>query len=355
MAIQAELVASLEAQLGKGGVLSLPGDLNLYQYDGGVDKSLPEVVVFPRSTEDVVALVKLAARHNLAIVGRGAGTGLSGGSIPRAAGMVISFSRMNRILEIDLTNERVVVQPGVVNLDITLAVQADGYFYAPDPSSQRACTIGGNVAENAGGPHTLAYGVTTNHVLSLEAVLPDGTVIELGGKELDVPGYDIVGLLTGSEGTMALVTKIGVRLLRQPEAIKTMLAIYNSTDEAGNTVGELTAQGITPVALEMLDGPMLRMVEAATRAGYPVDAAAVLLIELEGLTEAVEEQARQIAEVCRLSGAREVRVARSAGERELLVERPQECIRSHWACEPHLLRAGWRGSAHPNCPDLTGH
>jgi glycolate oxidase len=318
MAIQAGVLGELEAQLGKNGVLSQPSDLNLYQYDGGVDKSLPEVVVFPRTTEDVAALVKLAARNNLAIVGRGAGTGLSGGSIPRAGGMVISFSRMNRILEIDLANERAVVQPGVVNLDITLAVQGSGYFYAPDPSSQRACTIGGNVAENAGGPHTLAYGVTTNHVVSLEAVLPDGTVIETGGQELDVPGYDLTGLLTGSEGTMALVTKIGVRLLRQPEAVKTMLAIYNSTDEAGNTVGELTAEGITPVALEMLDGPMLRMVEAATHAGYPIDAAAVLLIELEGLTEGVEEQAIQIAEVCRACGAREVRVAQSAAERELL-------------------------------------
>jgi len=318
MAIEPEVLAGLEAQLGKNGVLSLGGDLNLYQYDGGVDKSLPEVVVFPRTTEDVVALVKLAARHNVAIVGRGAGTGLSGGSIPRAGGMVISFSRMNRILEIDLANERALVQPGVVNLDITLAVQASGYFYAPDPSSQRACTIGGNVAENAGGPHTLAYGVTTNHVVSLEAVLPDGTVIETGGQELDVPGYDFTGLLTGSEGTMALVTKIGVRLLRQPEAVKTMLAIYNSSDEAGDTVGELTAQGITPVALEMLDGPMLRMVEAATHAGYPIDAAAVLLIELEGLIEAVEEQALQIAKVGRACGAREVRVAQSAAERELL-------------------------------------
>ncbi len=316
--MNAEALSAMEALVGKDGVLSLPSDLKLYQYDGGVDKALPEVVVFPRSTEDVVGLVKLAARHNLAVVGRGAGTGLSGGSIARAGGMVISFSRMNRILEIDIDNQRVVAQPGVVNLDITLAVQRFGYFYAPDPSSQRACTIGGNVAENAGGPHTLAYGVTTNHVVSLEAVLPDGSVIEAGGKELDVPGYDLVGLLTGSEGTMALVTKIGVRLMRQPEAVKTMLAIYSSTEEAGNTVGELTAQGITPVALEMLDGPMLRMVEAATHAGYPIDAAAVLLIELEGLTEAVKEEAAQIAEVCRACGAREVRVAQSETERALL-------------------------------------
>lgn len=318
MRMHAEALSAMEAQLGKNGVLSLPSDLKLYQYDGGVDQALPEVVVFPRTTEDVVALVNLAAKYNLAIVGRGAGTGLSGGSIARAGGMVMSFSRMNRILEIDIENERAIVQPGVVNLDISLAVLPFGYFYAPDPSSQRACTIGGNVAENAGGPHTLAYGVTTNHVVSLEAVLPDGSVIQAGGKELDVPGYDLVGLLTGSEGTMALVTKIGVRLMRQPEAVKTMLAVYNSTDAAGDTVGELTALGIIPVALEMLDGPMLRMVEEATHAGYPLDAAAVLLIELEGLVEAVEEQAVQIAEVCRACGARDVRVAQSAAERELL-------------------------------------
>lgn len=316
--IEAHLLTELEAHVGKNGVLSQASDLQLYEYDGGVDKALPEVVVFPRTTEEVVALVKTARAHNLAIVGRGAGTGLSGGSIARAGGMVISFARMNRILEIDIANERAVVQPGVVNLDISLAVQPFGYFYAPDPSSQRACTIGGNVAENAGGPHTLAYGVTTNHVVSLEAVLPDGTVIEAGAKEPDVPGYDLVGLLTGSEGTMALVTKIGVRLVRQPEAVKTMLAIYNSADEAGDTVGALTSRGITPVALEMLDGPMLRMVEAATHAGYPLDAAAVLLIELEGLREAVEEQAIEIQTVCRASGAREVRVAQSTAERELL-------------------------------------
>lgn len=318
MAIETHVLREIESQLGKNAVLSQPSDLKLYEYDGGVDKSLPELVVFPRTTEEVVELVKLARRHNLAIVGRGAGTGLSGGAIARAGGIIISFARMNRILEIDIPNERALVQPGVVNLDITLAVQAFGYFFAPDPSSQRACTIGGNVAENAGGPHTLAYGVTTNHVVSLEAVLPDGTVIEAGGKEQDVPGYDVVGLLTGSEGTMALVTKIGVRLMRQPEAVKTMLAIYDSAEAAGNTVGALTGRGITPVALEMLDGPMLRMVEAATHAGYPLDAAAVLLIEVEGLTEAVEEQAAEIAEVCSACGAREVRVAKSAAERDLL-------------------------------------
>src|SRR6185437_7927117 len=275
-------------------------------------------VVFPRTTDDVVFIVKTANEHNAAIVGRGAGTGLSGGSIPRAGGVTISFARMNKILELDLENERAVVQPGVVNLDITLAVQPYGYFFAPDPSSQRACTIGGNVAENAGGPHTLAYGVTTNHIVSLEAVLADGTVMQIGDKELDLPGYDLAGLLTGSEGTMALITRIGVRLMRQPEAVKTLLAIYNTPEEAGNTVGELTARQILPVALEMLDGLMLRMIEEATHAGYPLDAAAVLLIEMEGLIEAVEEQAERVTRVCMESGAREVRIAKTPEERDLL-------------------------------------
>jgi glycolate oxidase len=211
-----------------------------------------------------------------------------------------------------------VLQPGVVNLDITLAVEAQGYFYAPDPSSQRACTIGGNVAENSGGPHTLAYGVTTNHVLGLEFVLPDGSIHTTGGKELDQPGFDITGLLTGSEGTMALVTEIIVRLMRQPEKVKTLLAVYNSASDAADTVAEITACAITPVAVEMLDGEMLRMVELATHAGYPMDAAAVLLIELEGLVEAVEEQTDRIREVCGRCGAREFRVARTAEERDLL-------------------------------------
>src|SRR6185369_8062422 len=313
-----EAKAELAALLGPRGYLDRPEDLLLYEYDGSVDKARPELVVFPRSTEDVAAIVKITARHKVPIVGRGAGTGLSGGAIPRAGGVTIGFSRMNRILEIDLANERAVVQPGVVNLDITLAVQSQGYFYAPDPSSQRACTIGGNVAENAGGPHTLAYGVTTNHVLGLELVLPDGTVVETGGKAVDLPGFDLVGLLTGSEGTMVLVTKVIVRLMRKPELVKTCLAIYESNEAAGRTVAEITARAITPVAIEMLDGVMLRMVEEATHAGYPMDAGAVLLIELEGIREAVEEQVEQVRQACEVSGAREFRIARSAEERDLL-------------------------------------
>jgi glycolate oxidase len=316
--IPATLKDSLVSLLGPANILDKEQDRSLYEYDGGVDKARPDLVVFPRNARDVSGIVKLAKEHGVSMVGRGAGTGLSGGAIPRTGGVMIAFARMNRITELDLENERAVVEPGVVNLEVTMAVQGSKYFYAPDPSSQRACTIGGNVAENAGGPHTLAYGVTTNHVLGLEAVLPDGSIIETGGKEPDLPGYDLTGFLTGSEGTMALVTKVIVRVMRQPEAVKTVLAIYNSTDDAGDTVAEITRRAITPVAIEMLDGVMLRMVEEATHAGYPMNAAAVLLIELEGVTEAVEEQVEQVRDACFACRATEFRIARSAEERDLL-------------------------------------
>jgi glycolate oxidase len=310
-----ERVAAL---LGPRGYLHRPEDLALYEYDGGVDKHRPDLVVFPRTVREVAAIVGIAREFHVPFVGRGAGTGLSGGSIPREGGIVVAFARMHRILEVDLPNERATVEPGVVNLDVTLAAENGGYFFAPDPSSQKACTIGGNVAENAGGPHTLAYGVTTNHVMGLELVLPDGSVVETGGKEPDLPGYDLTGLLTGSEGTMALITRATVRLMRKAEFVQTALAIYDSNEDAGRTVTEITARGITPVAVEMLDGVMLRMVEEATHAGYPMDAAAVLLIELEGIREAVEEQVERIREACAASGAREFRVARDAAERDLL-------------------------------------
>jgi len=316
--VSSQALASLSEIVGDRGLLHRSQDLMLYEYDGGIEKGRPECVVFPRMTEDVVRIVQVAAEHKLPLVGRGAGTGLSGGAIPTEGGLMIAFARMNKILEIDLENEYAVVQPGVVNIDITTAVKDQGYYYAPDPSSQKACTIGGNVAENSGGPHTLAYGVTTNHVLGMEAVLPDGTVINVGGREADLPGYDLVGLLTGSEGTMVLVTKVIVRLMRSPESVKTLLAIYDEPEDAAATIGAITARAIVPAAVEMLDGVMLRMVEEATHAGYPMDANAVLLIEVEGLKESVEEQVEQIEQVCLECKAREVRIARSDEERDLL-------------------------------------
>jgi glycolate oxidase len=243
---------------------------------------------------------------------------LSGGAVVTQGGIVVSFARMKRILEIDLENQRARVQPGVVNLDLSLAVSDCGYYFAPDPSSQKACTIGGNVAENSGGPHTLAYGVTTNHVLGLEVVLADGSVIHTGAKFCDRAGYDLTGLLVGSEGTMGIVTEATVRLTRKPECAKTLLAIYNAIADATRTVAAITARGITPAALEMMDGFTLRAVEEATHAGYPMDSAAVLLIEVEGLIEAAEEHAEEIEAVCRQNQARAVRRAQNAQERDLL-------------------------------------
>jgi glycolate oxidase len=262
--------------------------------------------------------MRLATDAGVPVVPRGAGTGLSGGSIARNGAIVLAFARMNRILEIDLDNHRAVVQPGVVNLELTQAVASRGFYFAPDPSSQKACTIGGNVAENSGGPHTLAYGVTVNHVTGVEVVLHDGRIAQYGGKTTDACGYDLTGFFIGSEGTLGVATKVTVKLTRMAEAVATLLAIFNTVDDAAKTVAALTAEGITPAALEMLDGWTLRAVEAATHAGYPLDSGAVLLIELEGLREAVEEQAEAVREVCRSQNAREVRKAQNEAERTLL-------------------------------------
>lgn len=315
---QEPVIKDLITIMGRDGVLSKPEDLMLYEYDGLSALETPEAVVFPTTTDQVVQMTRLAAARNVPIVPRGAGTGLSGGAVVTQGGIVVSFARMKKILEIDLESQRARVQPGVVNTDLTLAVADAGYYYAPDPSSQKACTIGGNVAENSGGPHTLAYGVTTNHVLGLEVVLPDGEVIRTGGKCWDLPGYDLTGLMVGSEGTLGIVTEITVRLMRAPEAVETMLAVYDRVLDATCTVAAITARGITPAALEMMDGFTLRAVEQATHAGYPMDSAAVLLIEVEGLREAVKEQAVKIESVCAGNQVRSVRRAKSSEERALL-------------------------------------
>jgi glycolate oxidase len=308
----------LRKVLGHDAVFDRPEDLMLYEYDASLAKGRPDIVVFPQTTDHVVAIAKAASSAGIAIVPRGAGTGLSGGSVPRQGGIVIVFSRLNRILEIDVPNRRAIVQPGVVNADLSIAVAKHGLYFAPDPSSQRASTIGGNVAENSGGPHTLASGVTVNHVTGLEVVLPTGEVLSLGGKALDCAGYDMTGFFVGSEGTLGIVTRVTVKLTRLSESVATLLAIFNSIDDAANTVTALTAAGITPSALEMLDGLTLRTVEEATHAGYPMDSGAVLLIELEGLFEAVEEQAELVVHVCETHQAREVRRASDEAERLLL-------------------------------------
>jgi glycolate oxidase len=312
------VVRELNDIVGASAVLWQPEDLMLYEYDALSSLRQPDAVVFPTGTQEVVEVVKLAARHGLPVVARGAGTGLSGGAVVTQGGIVLAFSRMKKILHVDLENQRARVQPGVVNLDLSLAVSNDGYYFVPDPSSQKACTIGGNVAENSGGPHTLAYGVTTNHVLGLEVVLADGSVIHTGAAFWDRPGYDLTGLLVGSEGTLGIVTEITVRLARLPEEVKTLLGIYDSVTDATRTVAAITARGITPAALEMMDGFTLRAVEEATHAGYPMYSAAVLLIEVEGLREAVEEEAAEIEVIATENHARAVRQAKTLAERELL-------------------------------------
>jgi len=313
-----KLLRDLKKLLGADNVLNESEDLLLYEYDGSVEVAHPDCVVFPQSSVDVVEIVRAAGRCRVPLLGRGAGTGLSGGALAREGGIIVSFARMNRILEVDVENQRARVQPGVVNSDLSLAVAHTGLHFAPDPSSQKACTIGGNVSENSGGPHTLAYGVTTNHVLAIEAVLPTGELFKFGSAAVDPVGYDLTGVFVGSEGTFGLVTEITVRLTRLPESVKTLLAVYDSLDDATQTVVEITARGITPAACEMMDGWTLRAVEDYVHAGFPLDATAVLLIEVDGLPEVVEEEAGAIADVCRLHHARSVRVAKDARERDLL-------------------------------------
>jgi glycolate oxidase len=308
----------LRKLLGSDSVLDRPEDLMLYEYDGGLAKGTPDLVVFPHTTEHVVAIVRAANEAKIPIVPRGAGTGLSGGCVAPKGGIVIVFSRMNRVLEIDVANRRAVVQPGVVNTELSAALAKHRLFFAPDPSSGRASTIGGNVAENSGGPHTLAYGVTVNHVTGLKVVLPTGELVQYGGKASDSIGYDLTGFFCGSEGMIGIATEITVKLSRVAESIATLLGIFKTVDDAANTVTAITSEGITPAALEMLDGLTLRTVEEATHAGYPMDSGAVLLIELEGLQEAVEEQAEAVNKVCMRNGAREVRRAKDDAERMLL-------------------------------------
>jgi glycolate oxidase len=315
--MNSDLIRELQILLGRASVLSLPEELLMYEYDGSIEKSLPDAVVFPTTTQQVSEIVKLANKHDVPIVGRGAGTGLSGGAIARAGGVMIVFARMNRILSVDYENLRAVVQPGLVNAELTRAVEHAGLYFAPDPSSQKSCTIGGNVSENSGGPHTLAYGVTTNHVTALELVLPDGEILRIGNAQGDALGYDLSGLFVGSEGTLALVTEITVRLCRKPEAVKTLLAIFDSIDDASETVVDITARAITPAACEMMDGWTLRVIEDYVHAGFPMDSAAVILLEIEGLRQSVAAQATAIEEVCLAHHAREVRLARDDRERDL--------------------------------------
>jgi glycolate oxidase len=312
------LIDGLTALLGPSKVLGTREDLILYEYDGAVDTATPDAVVLPNDTADVAALARFCHEHGVPIVPRGAGTGLSGGAIPVEGGVVVSFARMARILEIDVPNRRAVVQPGLINLHLSTAAAPHGLYFVPDPSSQKACTLGGNVAENSGGPHTLAYGVTTNHVTGLEIVLADGTIVRLGGKAEDSEGYDLVGAFVGSEGTLGLVTEITVKLTPLPEDKRTLLAGFTTMDEASATVSAIIAAGIVPAAIEMMDHLATEAVEAAVGAGYPLDAGGILLVEVDGLRDGLDDAAARIEAICRENGATTLRRAANAVERERL-------------------------------------
>src|SRR5216117_4069713 len=309
----------LESILGAGAVLSDPDELLVYESDGlTLFRALADFVVFPTSAAHVAAVVRLANREGLPFVARGVGTGLSGGCLPAEGGIVISLMRMNRVLEVDYDNQLAVVEPGLVNLNLSWKVGPRGYYYAPDPSSQQACTIGGNIANNSGGPHTLKYGVTTNHVLGLEVVMPDGEIVWLGGKTRESQGYDLVGVFVGSEGTFGIATKIAVRILKKPQAVKTVLAVFTEVDQASEAVSAIIGRGLIPAAMEMIDQLTIEAVEDAFGCGYPRNAAAALLIELDGLAAGMEAQAERVVQACRDSGAREIRTARDEAERQLL-------------------------------------
>jgi glycolate oxidase len=318
MTTRRDLLGALTAIVGREQVLWRPEDLLVYEFDGTIEKSRPYAVVLPGSAEEAAAIVRACNRLGVAITPRGAGTGLSGGAVPTRRGVVVATARLRRIIEIDPVNRLAVVEPGLPNLQLSQAAAEFGLFYAPDPSSQKACTIGGNVAENAGGPHCLALGVTTNHVLGVEVVTAAGDLLWLGGRVPDALGYDLRGAFIGSEGTLGIATKIVVRLLPLPSSVVTLLAIFDTVEQASQTVSSLIAAGMVPAAMEMMDRLTLQAAEAGLHCGYPPEAGAVLLVELDGIPDVVEPQVASARAACLENGAIEVRTAREAQDRELL-------------------------------------
>jgi glycolate oxidase len=313
------LADRLRAIVGSNGLITSPSELLVYECDGyTIEKNPPQVVVFPTSTEQVVQVVRLCNELNVPFLPRGAGTSLAGGCLPVGGGVVIALTRMKRILEINTRDRYALVEPGVINLGLTNLLKPQGWHFAPDPSSQGACTVGGNVATNSGGPHTLKYGVTVNHVLGLELVLPDGRVVQTGGPAEDNPGYDLTGVIVGGEGTLGVVTKIWARITRNPDAYRTLLGVFETVDDATNTISDIIGAGIIPAALEMLDRLILQAVEAAFHFGFPLDAGAVLIMEVDGLETGLDGEAERIREIALKNKAREVRRAATDGERLLL-------------------------------------
>jgi len=318
--LPSELVAELRAIVGPAGVLSHPDELLVYECDAyTLERHSPQLVVLPNSVSEVVSVVRRCAHHRVPIIPRGAGTSLSGAVLSVTGGVVIALTRMNRVLAVDRRNRRALVEAGCVNAWVTNAVKSHRLLYAPDPSSQSACTIGGNVATNSGGPHTLKYGVTTHHVLGFELILPDGETLWLGatpdGGE-EVTGYDLRGAVIGSEGMFGIVTRVLVRLVRAPQACRTMLGVFETVEDASRTVSDIIAAGIVPAALEMMDQLITQAVEAAYHFGFPLDAGAVLIVELDGIEAGLDSQAERVMGICRANRARDVRLARSEQERQ---------------------------------------
>jgi glycolate oxidase subunit GlcD len=318
--VNPEIINKLRRILPASAVVEDETELLVYECDGlPLFKHRPDVVVFPQTSEQIAQVVRLANEYRIPFLPRGAGTGLSGGALAVEGGIVIELQRMNRILSIDVENRIAIVQPGVVNLHISQATAPLGLYYAPDPSSQMSCSIGGNVAENSGGPHCLKYGMTTNHILAIEAVTAQGEILRLGNPAGEPIGMDVLGALVGSEGTFAIVTEITVRLLPKPQAVKTLLAAFRSVEECSKTVSDVIAAGIVPAALEMVDAKTIEAVEASVyKAGYPQDAVAALLIEVDGFRDGLEETAEAIVDICRRNQAYEVRVAKDDEERAKL-------------------------------------
>jgi glycolate oxidase len=318
-AVKTPLISRLCEIVGPDGVLSAGSELLVYECDGyTVEKNRPDVVVLPGSVEQVSRVVRACNEHDVPFLPRGAGTSLAGGCLPVGGGVLIALTRMKRVLEINLRDRYALIEPGVVNLHLTNELRPHGYHFAPDPSSQGACTIGGNVATNSGGPHTLKYGVTVNHVLGLELVLPEGDIVRMGGPCEDNPGYDVTGVVVGSEGTFGIVTKIWVRISRNPEAYRTLLGVFETVDDATNTISGIIGAGIIPAALEMLDALIMQAVESAYHFGFPLDAGAVLIMEVDGLEAGLDADAKRITEIARQNHAREVRRAQTDAERALL-------------------------------------
>jgi glycolate oxidase len=312
------VASRLRSIVGERNCITESSQLRTYESDGLTSfHAMPGIVVLPASTEEVVQVVRIAREAGLPIVPRGAGTGLSGGALPVPGCVLVGMSRMRSILEIDLENGWMRAQPGVVNLDVSKRIAAEGYYYAPDPSSQSVCTIGGNVSENSGGAHCLKYGFTVNHVLGARIVLGDGEVVELGGPVLDTPGYDLLGVLVGSEGTLGIVTEVVLRILRKPQATRTFLATFPSTEEAGNAVSAIIAGGIVPAAIEMMDRLAIVAAKAATGVDWP-DVGAVLLMDVDGPLAEVEHTSAASIEMARAAGALEIRQPKDEEERALL-------------------------------------